>query len=207
MQWKKCDAYLNFAPLAKFSPQHLFQSSSMTQPSNIKCSAFFVKCTYPSHVILMKTVTFTTKNIMSKINSKKNNPKKHTSSLFGGNTFATYCGQSFLRQSLHFVSSKHNETLSTSFYSHSFTFTLRLLPSFSQNPTTKLPPDIEINSFAISPPRLSFVFYNLKLSIGDVFIWIIVPVSLFTDLFSSLSVGITCRYPHSNPRWQQPLAK
>lgn len=28
-----------------------------------------------------------------------------------------------------------------------------------------------------------------------------------TDLFSSLSVGITCKYPHSAPKWQHPLAK
>ena len=49
----KQDIYLNFTPLAKFSPEQFFQCWSTAQPSHIESSAILVKRSNSSHVILV----------------------------------------------------------------------------------------------------------------------------------------------------------
>ena len=61
--------YLNFTPLAKLRPQKFLQFRSISQSSNIQCPAFLVKCTHSTHIILVKAVTLSAKNVMGKIDS------------------------------------------------------------------------------------------------------------------------------------------
>ena len=61
--------YLNFTPLAKLRPQKLLQFRSISQSSNIQCPAFLVKCTHSTHIIFVKAVTLSAKNVMGKIDS------------------------------------------------------------------------------------------------------------------------------------------
>ena len=61
--------YLNFTPLVKLRPQKFLQFRSISQSSNIQCPAFLVKCTHSTHIILVKAVTLSAKNVMGKIDS------------------------------------------------------------------------------------------------------------------------------------------
>ena len=61
--------YLNFTPLAKLRRQKFLQFRSISQSSNIQCPAFLVKCTHSTHIILVKAVTLSAKNVMGKIDS------------------------------------------------------------------------------------------------------------------------------------------
>ena len=61
--------YLYFTPLAKLRPEKFLQFRSISQSSNIQCPAFLVKCTHATHIILVKAVTLSAKNVMGKIDS------------------------------------------------------------------------------------------------------------------------------------------